>query len=616
MKVVFLLIAGAMLAVAAEGCPQTEIKPGFVVQGSLDSTDCSLVLFNPSAQADLTVDVYRLVLDSDLIIQAKATSTEFEPDLLILDGDGSPIASDLSGLIDNQSVVTIHLHAGAYTLLATSMNGVGKYELSVHGEPPRSCLVQDAAPAEQISGSFDESDCRLIDVASLDTSPTALDLYRVTIDERKVISIRYASETVPAMLSLRDEAGQTVATSEEIGVTVGVLASLAPGSYIVYASSADGSLGDYKLITSVEGLRSCSPASLNAGETAHGELVAADCRQLDVFVPGANQSPTDNWQFNLNERSLVTLTMRSTEFDALLMVATKDKELIALNDDFEETIGNSQVKVSLGPGEYQALASRYAGSGPYTLDLNTEPLRSCDFPEIGAEQISGHLNSDECRILDIVTPSSEVAPADGFRLQVATKSLYSFQLRSNSFLPVLQIFDQNNVRIYTKAGTESSRDVQVTVLLAAGDYKILVSTQDSAGDYTLHVALEEPKLCQISGVLRLDGVVEGELSGTDCSLIGTLPGLVEDTKVDLYTLSVPESRKVTFSANSNAFPAMILVYDDTDTLVTAALNDKYRPRAEVTAVLPPGMYIIALTTLVHVEGAYTLTTKSELTPTQ
>ena len=56
---------------------------------------------------------------------------------------------------------------------------------------------------------------------------------------------------------------------------------------------------------------------------------------------------------------------------------------------------------------------------------------------------------------------------------------------------------------------------------------------------------------------------------------------------------------------------MILVYDEKDALVAFALDEGFQMRAEVKATLQPGNYKVALTTLLPLTGAYTLTTRSQ-----
>jgi hypothetical protein len=634
MRVVCCFIAVAALAAAAderalrkfvysatptlprfvEGCSENEITSGSVIENSLTLTDCSLRLFNPSARVGLRADAYRLAVDRNLVVQVKAQSEEFEPDILVLGSDGSLVASDNTNEIDRQAVAFVHLPPGTYTLLATSLNGMGAYKLSVQADPPRSCAGRDATIGEETSGSFTSSDCRLVDLAPYETETIGLDFYSVTVSERQVLTLSYSSAAVAGLLALFDETGRVIVSSDGVGLEANAMASVAPGKYLVYVASADGSIGDYKLKLATEEIRTCSSLVLNAGESVNGELTGADCRDLDIFVPGSDQSPTDAWSLNVKDRALVTLTMRSTDFDSFLGLAMKNNKVIAFNDDFEKSTADSQVQLSLDAGEYRALASRYEGSGAYALSFNAEPLRSCDMPDLGTGPTTGTLASEDCRLLDHLTHSSDAALADAFRLRVSTKTVYSFDLSSAAFLPAVRIYDRNMVLLYSTVATSAAPNAQFSILLAVGEYTVIVSTRDKIGDYTLSTVRQEPRVCESSGILSVDSTVNGTLSSTDCAIVDAIPGLVADTKVDLYTFNSAESQTLKFTADSDSFPSMILIYDDKDNLITYTLNESFRTHAEVTATLPPGNYTVALTTLLRLQGPYTLTANSVPAP--
>jgi hypothetical protein len=138
---------------------------------------------------------------------------------------------------------------------------------------------------------------------------------------------------------------------------------LKTGEFLILVVSPAATSGNYKLSTTVEDIRACSPSTISQGETSNGELTSADCRDLDIFVPGSNPSPTDPWKLDITERALVKVTMRSSFFDTYLSVVDKDSKELSGNDDFEATTADSRIRISLDPGVYSALASRYEGAG-------------------------------------------------------------------------------------------------------------------------------------------------------------------------------------------------------------------------------------------------------------
>ena len=637
MRVFLALIAAVMLAIAAderalrslvhsavpaaprhvEGCVEADITPGSVVEGSLTINDCSLRLFDPNARIGLRTDAYKLVINTSLIVKVKIESAEFEPDVFILDKAGELLAADASREIDQQARATIHLPAGTYTLLATAVTGTGAYQISVQGDAPRKCDIPVITSGQEVTGSFSASDCRLVDLAPFETQTILIDLYALTLTDRKVVALKYSSATVMGVLALSNGAGMILASSEMPDLNTAALASAVPDTYLVYVAALDENYGDYKVISEIEDLRSCSSGVINPGESANGELTNVDCRDLDIFVPGSDVSPTDPWKLDVKDRTLATLTLRSTQFDSFLGLANAENKAIAYNDDFEESPStDSQIKMSLSPGQYSALVSRYEGTGVYTLNFSSEPLRACDIPMLGAGRVTGTLAAQDCRVLDLVVPSADLTPADAYRLVADAKGIYSFDVTSVSFLSVIRLYDKAGAVIYARQGTAASRNAKFSMLLAPGEYTVLISTSDRLGDYALTTDRREPAVCETSGALNTDGSTNGVLSSSDCAILDVLPGLAVDNKVDIYSLNVVERRSITFSADSEALPPMILVYDEKDALVASALNERFQTHAEVKATLPPGNYKVALTTLSPLTGAYTLTTRSQAPPAE
>ena len=245
------------------------------------------------------------------------------------------------------------------------------------------------------------------------------------------------------VLAISNGAGMILASSEMPDLNTTALASAVPDTYLVYVAALDEDYGDYKVISEIEDLRSCSSGAINPGESTNGELTSVDCRDLDIFVPGSDVSPTDPWKLDVKDRALVTLTLRSTQFDSFLGLANAENKAIAYNDDFEESPStDSQIKMSLNPGQYSALVSRYEGTGAYTLNFSSEPLRACDIPLLGAGRVTGALAAQDCRVLDVVVPSADLTPADAFRLVVDAKGIYSFDVNSVSFLSVIRLYDK------------------------------------------------------------------------------------------------------------------------------------------------------------------------------
>ena len=157
------------------------------------------------------------------------------------------------------------------------------------------------------------------------------------------------------------------------------------------------------------------------------------------------------------------------------------------------------------------MASRYEGSGAYALSFNVEPLRSCEIQDLGTGPTTGSLAAEDCRLLDILTPSSDASPADSFRLRVNAKGVYLFDLSSTVFLPVIRIYDKDMSLIFSTAGISATPNARFAVLLSPGEHTVVVSTRDKIGDYTLTTTRQDPRVCESSGVLGIDMTASGEL---------------------------------------------------------------------------------------------------------
>jgi hypothetical protein len=341
----------------------------------------------------------------------------------------------------------------------------------------------------------------------------------------------------------------------------------------------------------------------------NGQLAADDCRDLDIFVPGDDPSPTDPWKIEVPDRTFVTLTMRSNVFDTYLSLTGKDNKLFGSNDDFEDLTYDSQIRISLNPGTYSALSSTVDDAGPYTLTLNSEPLRTCDVPDLGTGPTTGSVTTEDCRVLDLVVPSTDSKVTDAYRLRVSAKTVYTFELSSTNFTPAIRVYDGTNTLVFSRAASTTAKALKLDVLLWAGDYTVLIVSQDRPGDYTLTTSKREPPTCEAT-VIPLNGSTEGRLVASDCRLADVLSGVFSTSKTDVLKLVVPEKRAVTIAADSDSFPPLLVVYNEADLLVGSALNQSLRTHAELTATLPAGTYTIVIANVLGLEGPYVVKTTS------
>lgn len=589
----------------AEGCPAAELQLGSSTEAALSLSDCSLREFDPGAPIGIRVDVYTISLEKNLIVDVNTQSDVIEPDLYILNADGDLIAGDETSETDKQANVAIHLEAGKYTVLATSRtSGTGAYKISVRGEEPRKCAPEKLPIGEAVDAAFTDTDCRIIDLAPYATDRQPLDGYTLDVEGRKALFIEYSSASANGLVLVIDSKDRIVANSSDIGTVVQTLASVTPGKYFVFAASENG-YGAYKLKASIENLRNCPPGTLNAGEIANGQLTVEDCRNLDLFVPGSDPSPTDPWIFEIKDRALVTVTLRSAEFDALLSLDAKDDRILAYNDDADDRSLDSQLKISVAPGTYRALASTIDTIGSYTITYNTEALRNCEVQELsaGSAALSGVLTGEDCRVLDHAVPSTDIRIADGFRFRGDAKAVYTIEVTSQAFSPAIRVYNSKGTLVFTRNAANQARTLKLDVLLAAGDYTMLVLSQGAGGAYTAALTTREAKVCD-APELPLNGQIEGALAAGDCLLSEVVPAVFANAKADTLRLVVAEKKNITVAAESKAFPPLLLVLNSDNAIVASNLNDSYLTMADLTGELPAATYIVVITNVLGLEGPY------------
>jgi hypothetical protein len=591
----------------ADGCPISPLVSGAAIDGVLNTSDCSLRMFFPEARIGLRADAYEISVDDNRVLIVEMKGSGFEPDLYILDEQGYELSFDETSASDSIARAAVHVEAGTYYVVATSLSGLGSYTIQLSSQAPRMCVVAPITLGEDTTGAFDSSDCRLVDMAVGETNLTAVDGYLVQVSDKKVLKLSYSSPGASAFLALVSGDMDLVTASEEDGLAVESLASVSPGAYALFVVAMDDSGGPYTIGTSLQDIRPCAYGVLDAGATANGTLTADDCRDLDIFVPGDDPSLTDVWTFDVPERATVTVTMQSSEFDPYLSVTGASNRLLGVNGRTDAS-NATRVTLGLAPGRYSTMASTSGGSGAYTVQHQSSPPRNCEVLTLSPGTISGSITSNDCRVLDLVAPSSDSRLADAYRLVVPRKAVYTFAVVSDDFIPLLSIYGPGETLVYRHdpiLGVETFR-----VMLAEGEYKVNIAAYFSTGAYRLTTTSAEPNACTSAGVVLTNGTYNGVLGTEDCAVSDVIPGVVSNSRIQYLTLVLADSAAVKFAVDSQAFPPTIVLLDEKLDFVDAAFNNRYTTHIELTSTLPAGTYNVAITSPLELEGPYILVTSS------
>ncbi len=128
----------------------------------------------------------------------------------------------------------------------------------------------------------------------------------------------------------------------------------------------------------------CLTTQINVNARINDALKIGDCRIMDLFGGSDDTSFVDVYKFKLDKMTFLNMEMKSSELDAVLIIAKTDLSGITIFDDFG-TSCDPKVATSLPAGEYLLLANSYVdpkkcGSNTGTYSITITDTR---FPLLG-----------------------------------------------------------------------------------------------------------------------------------------------------------------------------------------------------------------------------------------
>ena len=135
----------------------------------------------------------------------------------------------------------------------------------------------------------------------------------------------------------------------------GILTGVAPGT-----ASITATIGGESDTQAFEVVAPCPVQAYTLGTTVNGTLAATDC----TFQDGTH---VDYYGFTLANPRQVTITLRSTDFDAYLVLFSAAAQVIEQDDD-DGGGEDAQIVRTLAPGTYYIAANSFqVDTGGYTL---------------------------------------------------------------------------------------------------------------------------------------------------------------------------------------------------------------------------------------------------------
>jgi len=252
------------------------------------------------------------------------------------------------------------------------------------------------------------------------------------------------------------------------------------------------------------GGRPCAAVALAPDREVAGALSPAGCR-LSQALPGQ----TDNsvcalYSLTLAAPSLVTIDLRSTDFDAHLTLLDARRTPIATDDDGGEA-RNARIVRPLEAGAYLILAKALGGGhGRFTVRAGLTPggpgggsppgggtARVCPLADLPLNQpVSARLDASDCRVNQILGGGTDQAYADQYRLTVPARGTLTIDMRSDDVDSFLILMDSSRNPLARDDDGGEGRNSRITQTVAPGTYIVIANSYggQSQGAYTLQAA--------------------------------------------------------------------------------------------------------------------------------
>ena len=210
------------------------------------------------------------------------------------------------------------------------------------------------------AGNLTTGDCSLADGSYVD--------YYTVVLSNDTYSFDMTTAGYPAFLVLFTPDGSTLAVHNDLGTTpdTAIKAIVPPGTYVLAATSFPGVTGPYVLKSAVapNDVAQCEIVFVTKGSNTTQTLSDTDC--------ATNNYHADEYYIYLPAGKPVTVTMRSSAFDASLEMYDRLNVPVASNDDLSGTTTDAQFTFNASsPGFYRiaARAKSFDAVGSYSLTV-------------------------------------------------------------------------------------------------------------------------------------------------------------------------------------------------------------------------------------------------------
>ncbi len=481
-------------AEAPRSCAVTDLAFDQPANGSFTAGGCRWLDIASPSYDESYVQQYRIRLLRPGVVTLEMASSALATVLGVYDRRGSRIAF-VQGR-NKASRIQVSLDAGTYTVMAGSGDiDAGSFTLKGSLEALRPCPVIDLTLETAVDGAFTTADCRILDLWLYETDATYVQQYRVTAPERTVLTVDMTSNTLDTYLLVLDETGEEVIgdndDADSTTTDARVVASLTPGTYLIWANVSRAAAGSYTLRTSLEAPHTCDVVDLGVSDAVQGKLHSGGCRVLDLVAPSGDASPVQIYKTVVPRTGVLKIDMESGEFDNYLLMVPECCDMTWEDNDSGGGT-NARIELLLTPGTYYVLASTMENTGAYALRTEFNDPRACAIADAQPNGlVEGALADGDCRLRDVLPGATEDLRVNLFRLTPPRSGAVRASATSPDFEPLVVIMDAQ-YRVMAPDLTYGTGDPAVAIAsLRAEPYTIVVATLDgNTGKYSLRTEFQ------------------------------------------------------------------------------------------------------------------------------
>ncbi len=593
---------------------------------------------------------YSFTLEQQAQVAIELESNDADTYLYLRRGDarsGGFIDEDDDTPDITRSEIVATLNAGSYTIEATTFDAgaTGNFTLTVSGLGGTATGPDPGtgdACGEAITGDGSVSGTWAAGCQSQARSGSYARYYSFTLEQQAQVTIELESSDADTYLYLRSgdsRSGGFINEDDDTPDTTRseIVETLEPGTYTIEATTFDaGATGGFTLTVTGLGGTATGPGP-GPGTDACGESITGDGTTTGSWAAGCQSQARSGsyaryYSFTLEEQSLVTIELESSEADTYLYLRRGDSRsggFIDEDDDTPDTT-RSEIVASLDAGTYTIEATTFDAGATGNFTLTVSGLAgTATGPGPGPDP-----GTDSCG--ESITGDGEVSGtwASGCQSQERSGSYaryYSFTLEQQAQVTIELESSEADTYLYLRRGdsrsggfidedddTPDTSRSEIVASLEAGSYTIEATTFDTGktGNFTLTVS-------GLGGTATGPG--PGPDPGTDvCGVAITGDGPVSGTwaagcesaarsgsYARYYSFTLEQQSQVTIELESSEADTYLylrrgdarsggFIDEDDDTPDTT--------RSEIVASLDAGTYTIEATTFDTGEtGSFTLT---------